>query len=113
MTATQFAVRVNNITQTIVYSFNEIILEQQLYKLKMYYQAYESEQLNLEGQPPAYFKILSEQTVAYLYNTFVIDKRLTQVQSFERRYLINQHIIETLYSMTQQVGNVMQQSSVN
>lgn len=76
MTATQFAVRINNVTQTIIYTFDEVAFEQTIFKLKMYYQAYGQDQLNTENQPQAFFKILSESTIDYLYNTFVVDKRL-------------------------------------
>ena len=40
LTATVFASRINSITQTIVYNFNEIIFEQTIQRLKLTLQAY-------------------------------------------------------------------------
>ena len=64
----------------------------------------------------AFFTILSQSTVNYLYNTFFIEQRLSQVGSFERAALINQHIIEIVYSITSQqrssIGNYSMQQAL-
>jgi rRNA-processing protein FCF1 len=57
--------------------------------------------------PVSFFKILSESTILYLYNTFYIDKRLSSVLSYDRRVLINQHVIEILHAITQKHRNFL------
>ena len=100
MTATQFAVRVNAIIQNVNFQFNEAEFEANMYKLRQYFAAYRNDFLNLEGMPVSFFKILSENTLQYLYNTFYIDKRLSQVLSNDRRTLINQHVIDIVHAIT-------------
>ena len=100
MTATQFAVRVNAIIQNVNFQFNEAEFEANIYKLRQYFAAYRNDFLNLEGMPVTFFKILSENTLQYLYNTFYIDKRLSQVLSNDRRTLINQHVIDIVHAIT-------------
>lgn len=100
MTATQFAVRVNAIIQTINYQFTEVGLEQNMYRLRQFFVAYMQDQIDYENMPVSFFKILSENTLQYLYNTFFIDKRLSSVLLFDRRVLINQHLIEIIHAIT-------------
>ncbi len=71
-----------------------------MYKLRQYFVAYMEDQLDYEGMPVSFFKILSENTLQYLYNTFYIDKRLSSVLLFDRRVLINQHLIEIIHAIT-------------
>jgi hypothetical protein len=65
------------------------------------------DQLDYENMPVSFFKILSENTLQYLYNTFFIDKRLISVLLFDRKVLINQHLIEIIHAITQKHRNFL------
>lgn len=42
----------------------------------------------MQGVPASYFKTMGENTVNYLYNAIIIDKRLSSVSSKDRVILI-------------------------
>lgn len=78
-----------------------------MYKLRQYFVAYMQDQLDYENMPVSFFKILSENTLQYLYNTFFIDRRLGSVLLFDRRVLINQHLVEIIHAITQKHRNFL------
>ena len=73
MTATQFAILVNTIIQSITYSFSETQLELDTYNLRQYFNAYMTGKIDLQGFPASFFLILGQNTILYQYNAFVLD----------------------------------------
>ena len=107
MTATQFAILVNTIIQSITYSFSETQLELDTYNLRQYFNAYMTGKIDLQGFPASFFLILGQNTILYQYNAFVLDQRLKQVTSNDRTCLISQHIIEIIHAITKMHRNTI------
>lgn len=98
LTPETFATRVNAITQTIVYVFDEAAFEQTIYALMLNYMALRDG--SVAASAPAFFQSLAEETVTYLANTFMIDDRLGSVESEDRRRLIRQHVIDVINAIS-------------
>ncbi|CDW89366.1 UNKNOWN [Stylonychia lemnae] len=96
ITASTFYTRVDAIVSDIIYNFDEQAFELIIIRLMLYYQAFRQDQIDLQGVQASYFKSMSEKTVNYLYNTVLIDKRLSSITSKERLILVKQNIIELL-----------------
>jgi len=99
LTPETFAVKIIEVTQHVIYPFNEVEFEIALFKLSTYLHAYAHGNVieEAEGVDQSYFESLCEEVVSYLRRSVIVDKNVFETSLLDRKKHVRQLAIEILF----------------